>query len=178
MYEVFVVSADFYRMEKVLMSSYDDKDIDENTSGSSGLGVSTASLICDITPNELIRTVTDDYLSSLNPDDDILPSQIEKELLNIVRQRILVENQTRIKSDKIKIPQHLSPHQIAKILFRMYHIVNVNCTGSLFDDCMFLAMYQESGDNAGLYIWNDLKIRKLIQEFNYNISTNSYFKFF
>ncbi|MBQ8624721.1 MAG: hypothetical protein IJ419_00930, partial [Agathobacter sp.] len=87
-------------MEKVLMSSYDDKDIDENTSGSSGIGVSTASLICDITPNELIRTVTDDYLSSLNPDDDILPSQIEKELLNIVRQRILVENQTRIKSDK------------------------------------------------------------------------------
>ena len=171
MYEVFVVSADFYRMEKVLMSSYDDKDIDENTSGSSGIGVSTASLICDITPNELIRTVTDDYLSSLNPDDDILPSQIEKELLNIVRQRILVENQTRIKSDKIKIPQHLSPHQIAKILFRMYHIVNVNCTSSLFDDCMFLAMYQESGDNAGLYIWNDLKIRKLIQEFNYNIST-------
>lgn len=125
-----------------------------------------------MTLNEIVKGVTDDYIANLNPDDNNDPQLIEEELVRMVGERIMLENATRPKGSKIPVPHKLFPSQIASILLHLHHIANINCTGGLFDEeGDILAMYQDSGENEGLYTWSDTKIRRLIQKYNYLITS-------
>lgn len=122
------------------------------------------------TASEIIGAVTEAYI--LNLDLDNLPSlsEIESELLNETTEQIVLENQTRPKGAKLTVPQALTEYQIVRILTFIYPIVRINCGADDSNNCL-LGMYQEHGENEGIYVDCEEKIMNDAQELN-KTSTN------
>lgn len=120
---------------------------------------------CFRTLTEIIGQVTDEYLDIIDMDDVPALEVIESELLNAVIDQVVIENQVRPKSVKIKVPQTLTKYQIAKVIAYIYPIRRVNC-GSADSENHLLCIYQDSGENEGLYIEATETIKKAAQELN------------
>lgn len=124
------------------------------------------------TLNETIRTCTNNYLDSLNVNNIPEPADIEAELVTIVKDACMLENQTRAKGDAIKAPTRLCSSQIASIMLRLHHIVRVKCGGANADPSYdLLAIYQDTGDNEGIYITDTDAFKKIAKEYNYSITS-------
>lgn len=123
------------------------------------------------TLNETIRLCTESYLENISLSSPPAPSDIEAELVTAVYDACAVENQTRPKGDKLKAPTKLIPSQIATIMLKLYHIVRVKCGGENADSSYdLLAIYQDSGDNEGIYITDDDAFKRIAKLYNYSIT--------
>ena len=121
------------------------------------------------TINKIITECTNAYLEQLDLDD--LPSytDMEVELLTSIRQAVSIENTSRSKGDCLHRPDRLSESQIAQILLYIYKIININFDSeacSSDKEHEVLAIYQDSGENEGIYVFADEFIRKATNEFN------------
>lgn len=124
------------------------------------------------TLNETIRICTDDYLDRLDPDNPPEPADIEAELVTIVRDACNLENQARAKGDKLKAPTKLCPSQIAAIMLRLYKIVRVKCGGENADSSYdLLAIYQDKGENEGIYVADEDAFKRIAKCYNYSITS-------
>ena len=123
------------------------------------------------TLNETIRICTEDYLDQIDLDNPPTPSDIEAELVTLVKDACLLENQIRAKGDTLKPPTKLCPSQISSIMLKLHNIVRVKCGGENADPAYdLLAIYQDSGDNEGIYITDEDVFKKLAKQYNYGIS--------
>ena len=124
------------------------------------------------TLNETIRCCTDDYLETIDVDNPPDPADVEAELVTIVKDACLLENQTRAKGDTIKPPTKLCSSQIASIMLKLHHIVRVKCGGANSDSSYdLLAIYQDCGENEGIYITDENVFKKIAKKYNYSISS-------
>lgn len=124
------------------------------------------------TLNETIRICTDDYLDCIDPKNPPQPADIEAELVTIVRNACLLENQSRPKDDKLRAPTKLCPSQIAAIMLKLHNIVRVKCGGENADASYdLLAIYQDSGENEGIYVTDDDAFKRIAKNYNYSISS-------
>ena len=123
------------------------------------------------TLNETIRICTEDYLDQIDLDNPPTPSDIEAELVTLVKDACLLENQIRAKGDTLKPPTKLCPSQISSIMLKLHNIVRVKCGGENADPAYdLLAIYQDAGDNEGIYITDEDVFKKLAKQYNYGIS--------
>ena len=125
------------------------------------------------TLNETIRICTDTYLSNISVSNPPSPSDIEAELVTIVKDACLLENQTRARSDKLPLPKKLCPAQIAAIMLKLYKIVRIKCGGVNADPSYdLLAIYCDSGINEGIYVTDDDSFKRIAVQYNYSISSH------
>lgn len=124
------------------------------------------------TRDEVIRVMTENYLNSLNMANLPAPDVIQENILATVETALKMENAMRDKGDKFRIPHELLPAQIATILIRLYPIVKISSTVKGVTDYDLLAIYQESGTDAGIYVTNDAYFRNLIRTYSYTIKDN------
>ena len=79
------------------------------------------------TLNETIRTCTEAYLDQIDIKNPPEPSEIEAELVTIVKDACMLENDTRPRGDKLVPPKKLCPSQIAAIMLKLNHIARLKC---------------------------------------------------
>ena len=104
------------------------------------------------TKDELLREITQEYLDSIDVTNPPLPSVIQAEIIEISTVRIQMENQLRAKGTQWRIPTRLAPAQIADILVKLHHVVNIAYGG--FDESSeydVLSVYQTDGEDEGIY---------------------------
>ena len=125
----------------------------------------------DKTLNEIIREETDTYLDTIDVDDPPTPSEIEKGILTAMHNAIDIENVSRAKGNKIKVPSKLCASQIADIMLKLYSIVRIKCGGENADaDYDLLAIYKDSGPNEGIYVTNEDEFKKIAKKYNYSVT--------
>lgn len=123
------------------------------------------------TRGETLREVTRNYMSNLNP--QTIPSQddLVADILQAANDAIDAENAIRPKNKQWKSVDKLIPAQIADILSALYTFISVAYAGEDTDhNYDLLCIYQEDGENAGLYVFDERYIEKLARNFNYELS--------
>ena len=124
------------------------------------------------TLNETIRTCTEAYLDQIDIKNPPEPSEIEAELVTIVKDACMFENDTRPRGDKLVPPKKLCPSQIAAIMLKLNHIARLKCGGANADPAYdLLAIYMESGPDAGTYVTSDDVFKRIAVQYNYSISS-------
>lgn len=123
------------------------------------------------TESQLIKETTDNYLLSLDPDN--LPN-IETIVSELYHKTVLVfdaVNSVSGKENKHKIPKNLFPSQIASVMMTMHTICQISFVAESASSKTFhLAVYEDEGKNAGLYVIDKDKIDGIARLYNFNIS--------
>lgn len=127
------------------------------------------------TLSTILREITDDYLDNIDVNNPPTPKQIEQEIFDLMRSRIAMENTIREKGEKLRLPNSLSFSQIAAIMARLYPIVRVSFTEeSTETDADTLAIYQEAGENEGIYVTSEDEFRRIATQYDYNLRTSEF----
>ena len=125
-----------------------------------------------VTRLSIIKNSTYESLEGMTLDELKNPSFVEGEVLFNVNSTFDLENGLREKSDKFKKLDSLIPAQIAMILAYSYPIVKIAGADMSIDSSQdMIAVYQSSGENAGLYCTSDVDIRELIRSYNFGINS-------
>ena len=77
------------------------------------------------TRDEVIREITENYLSQTNVLNPPSPAAIQEELLTQIAGDFQLQNAMRPKGEKWKIPDRLLPEQVAMILLKLYSIIDI-----------------------------------------------------
>lgn len=113
--------------------------------------------------NQIIMEVTESYLSTLNPGS--LPSAgvIESDLLEQLNDEIELANAGVMnKNRKYKMLFSLPANVIVQIILKLYPIASLKLEGGT----KALAVYCDSGENAGLYDMDEDAIKKIIEKYS------------
>ncbi|MGF7012649.1 putative DNA primase/helicase [Lachnospiraceae bacterium PF1-22] len=140
------------------------------------------------TYNALIETTTADYLDDIDMDSIPSSTTIEAELLNIVNREIRAYNMgsedpnapanaslkdkypnQKPSSERYRILKKLEPLQIAMIITKVYRACRICWLGFYDDGNYTIGLYQESGDNRGIYDTREDTIQEIIRKYNYTI---------
>ena len=147
----------------------------------------------DMTENELIRTVTEEYLAGIDVDICPAPEQVERELLQATNNAI--EEYNRGPRDpnapvgaslkdaypdqkppgdaRLRLRKHLDPYQIALIVRELHHAVGIRLDDSNSDDNFDIGVYQFDGVNEGTYDTSRLGLERLIRSYDMAISARN-----
>lgn len=119
------------------------------------------------TKNKVIRDCTLEYLDTIDVYNPPTPSMIEEDILTRVNIEFDVHNANS--ATKWRLMDALIPAQIAEIMLKLYNIVNISCAGenSSYD---ILAIYQEDGDNKGIYVSEEKAFTLIAQSFNFSMT--------
>ena len=124
------------------------------------------------TKDKTIYEVTQDYLSRIDPQNPPSPDDIEGDILEELKQAFDIANQVRPKGEKWRLPDRLSPAQIADILLTLYPIVSITCAGTNTDRSYdLLSIYQSSGEQEGIYVSTEHTFHLLARQYCYNLTT-------
>ena len=124
------------------------------------------------TLNSVLRSVTADYIKKINKKAPIDSEKIESELLAEVTASIESYNSQLTKGQKRwPVPVHLSNTQIAMILSSLYPIKRIVCADTLAtpEEYDLLAIYQEDGNEQGIYVESPRLIHRLALEYNIDL---------
>ena len=133
-----------------------------------------SSLPLVVTRLSLIRKTTKDTLTSLSDIELQNPQYVEGTILRNIQNEIALMNAARSGS-KWKVLDELLPVQIAEIIAFCYPVVRIMTGGVSSDsDYDLLAIYQESGEDEGIYTVSDEVFRKLARQYNYSLSTKAF----
>ena len=125
------------------------------------------------TKDEVIREITDDYLSKINIQNPPSPTDIQEELLTLITNDFQMQNVMRQKGEKWRIPDRLNAEQVARIILKLHPIVNIVCMEkSSTKDFDLLALYQNDGPDKGIYISEESAIRNLIRKYLYSATAS------
>lgn len=123
--------------------------------------------------SQAVDMLVDAYLTQLDPDELQEPIKITNGILYMVETQFEQYNKNANAGAKWKILHELPPHVIAQIMLHLHTIRNINCSGVNSErDYDILGVYQEWGENEGIYISDEIEVRKLIRSYNKSISTN------
>ena len=123
------------------------------------------------TKDETLREITLDYLAQIDIQNPPTPANIQADILDAVSLQFQLENTNRAKGSSWKIPDRLTPAQIADILMTLYPIVNI-AYGGLNADIEFdvLSIYQTDGPDKGIYTSTKQMFSRLIHQYCYTFS--------
>lgn len=144
--------------------------------------------------NELLRTVTEDYLAGIDMDSIPSPSTIENELLQATNNAIEAWNMgprdpnapvgaslkdaypdQKPPGERIRKFRTLSNWQVAAIITRLHGACRIATAGENSDkDYDIVAMYQTEGDNRGIYVTSEDDFRRVARSYNLSISTKDF----
>lgn len=146
----------------------------------------------DMTENELIRTVTEEYLAGIDADIRPAPEDVERELLQATNNAIEAYNlgprdpnapvgakqqdayPDQKKGDaRLRLRKHLDPYQIALVVRELHHAVGIRLDDSNSNDNFDIGVYQFDGVNEGTYDTSRLGLERLIRSYDMAISARN-----
>lgn len=128
------------------------------------------------TYNQVLRDKTTDYLQTINPASPPTPDEIEAEILHAVSLEFEAMNAVMPKTQKKFVaPKTLIPTQVALILTHLYPICSIQSGGeNSHDDNDIVALYCESGENAGTYVSSDKVLFSLAREYKFDLTKREF----
>lgn len=140
------------------------------------------------TLNELLRTITEDYLENIDKDNPPSPSTIEREILQEINMTVEVYNKgpedppgsgdfpsPKKGDDRFKKLRKLEPSQLAMILVALHGACRVGTNGVSADkDYDILALYQKEGVDEGIYVTSEDDFRKIARQYSFTITTKDF----
>lgn len=121
---------------------------------------------------EIIRQVTDEYLATTKGQDpNTPPDVVQGDILEEIEKRIVAENAIRATGTKWQVPTKLSPFQIARIIAVRHPVALISTAGENSDrEFCLLGLYQDTGDNVGLYDTSDEVIDELAESYCFEMT--------
>ncbi len=122
------------------------------------------------TRSDILRNTTMEYLESLDRQNLPTLREISTRLVNRTAEAVERHNSRCPESQRIPVPLGLCPAQIADVILAVRHVVRVSYTvGPVNNENDLLAIYQEGGQNEGIYLSQDEVFDNIAQELNYAI---------
>jgi putative DNA primase/helicase len=116
--------------------------------------------------DEMLRTITEDYLNTIDPLNPPDPAMVQAEILDATMVNFQLENAVREKGTKWKIPNRLVPSQLALILETLHNVVNIAYSGLDGDEEYdVLSIYQSDGPDMGIYSASKNIFRNMISKY-------------
>lgn len=130
--------------------------------------------MAEMSYGETLRVTTEKYLDEID-DKDMTPQEIEVGLLESLYSQISLHNSFAAKDERWPILINLSPVQIAQVMARRHSIYRLATSeASVSADYDILAIYQNSGDNKGIYVSSQDAFRSVARSYNYTLSTKGF----
>lgn len=125
------------------------------------------------TKSVIIQEVTKRYLEEIDRENPPTPQEVVCELMKRVRDEFELENAVREKGDKMRVPSDLTHRQVADIILALYHVKCISFTEESQDEKNFclLGLYQNEGENKGIYVTSKDCFESLITKYNYDADT-------
>ena len=98
--------------------------------------------------------------------------QVQSNILDRIRAEIGAVNVVLPTGSKWKVPKDLEPYMIAQIVAHLYPVKKVIICADESPKYQILAVYQDSGDNKGLYDINEEAFSKIFKKFNPSLKRN------
>lgn len=125
-----------------------------------------------LTVAKVLRDVTTNFIAGINTANPPDPETLEGLLLQETVEAIDGLNAMRPKEQKVHLPNHLSPGQIAELMLATQRIVNVSCMQkSAEKDYDLLAIYEKEGPDEGIYSTSDDEFCKVAWKFDFTLQT-------
>jgi putative DNA primase/helicase len=125
----------------------------------------------------LVQQVVSKYLAAVANDPLETLGNIRDALLRRINGVLALENKGRKDSFSSSSPLPkvtvLDELTVATVLLARRHIVAVDLSEGKADDMTLLAMYEESGDNEGVYVTSESKIKALASELKPSMTARS-----
>lgn len=135
-------------------------------------GVDYLTLCLPDNKSRALEVITALFIAQLDPDVYHDPRKLADDLISITKHEFRLHNQNTEKNNKWPLPQMLEPAQVADLMLFNHHIKNISCAGAVADqEYDLLAVYQEFGEDEGIYLANEMKIKQLIRRYYYTIKT-------
>lgn len=116
-----------------------------------------------------IKKVTNDYLDSINVEYPPKPADIVGDILANTRVAFDIHNASAEKGEKWRFRHRLSPTQLTDIMLKLYPIAMIQCRTQNGSIHSVLGIYQEVGEDKGIYITNKCNIFNIANEYCYGI---------
>lgn len=127
------------------------------------------------TYSDLLRTVTHDYLVTINPLAPPSFADIEAQLMTEMRRTLDMMNVALPKSASMRMPQSLEPQQIAEVINYLFTVRRIQpADGSNDTSYDLLGIYCSTGENAGLYVTDEEEFDRLACSFKYTLSKSEF----
>ena len=131
-----------------------------------------SSVILYQTASYIKQEVTKTYLASLDKNNPPPPPKVTEDLLGLIQNELSFANSIRSKETKFRIPQTLSPAQLADILITLHHAGLLKTSDA--DNsrrsglpCIYLP-------ETGLYSVNELDIHRILKDYIYEINERNF----
>ena len=125
--------------------------------------------------NEIIRSVTQEYLADIDPKNAPAPPIIERDLIDKVNASFTLENTGRAPGNKIVLLKKLTCTQIAQVMLKLNRVVRIAPAGKNTDpDYDLLAVYCDEGEDEGIYLTSDSSFSRIARSYNYDLTTNDF----
>lgn len=129
----------------------------------------------DVSYNNLIQTVTDEFISNLDLDNLPEPDKIEEKLLSELKSHIELRNMTVAGNSKWAIPKTLPFTVIADLMIALNNVYSVTANTKNYNrDYDVVAVYQTDGSNKGIYSSSESDIRAIARTYNNSITTKEF----
>lgn len=128
--------------------------------------------LIDMPEDDMIESITEQYLDGLTMADKWNIKRIKSNLYHLTTTFIIIHNKKK-KDDKWRRRPTLYPAQIAMIIKKFYQVVRINMGGEETEfnsKYALLAIYEEAGDNEGIYIADDASLTNIIYRYNKHIN--------
>ena len=127
------------------------------------------------TYSDLLRTVTHDYLITVNPLAPPSFADMEAQLMTEMRRILDMMNVALPKSASMRMPQSLEPQQIAEVINYLFTVRRIQpADGSNDTSYDLLGIYCSTGRDAGLYVTDEDAFEKIARQFKYNLKINDF----
>jgi len=118
------------------------------------------------TYNGIIYETSRNYFQSLEQGEIKQPQEIEQELLDLIAEKFALQNLTRTKEDRFRVPCKLPNFVIAQAVLHTEYVRQIRFSNG---ESTLLCIYQKSGNNKGIYVDSEEMIRSKIRQFNMSI---------
>lgn len=120
--------------------------------------------------DSLVADATMDYLSTVDLSAPVDVKTIKNDLFEILQDQIAMHNAVNPK-EKWQMPKGLATNQIIHAILKLYPICRLIYTDKASPSSVGeLAIYQNEGDNEGLYIADENAVKNLIFQYNELVS--------
>lgn len=125
------------------------------------------------TQNEIIRSVTEKYLDSIDPHRLPSPADIEESLIAATNKEFIFENTGRHGTNKFTLLKRLTFSQVAQVLIRLHRVARITPSGKNTDrDLDLLAIYVADGEDRGIYATSEDYVRSIARLYNRELTIN------
>ena len=128
-------------------------------------------IIVPLDMDTAIQYATEDYISSLDLTQEYSIDELKAGVLESIHSKFDEHNVISEKGNKWSYPKSL-PNACVADLIRFQHDVKSISWNGKKDEYNYIAVYQESGEQEGIYVGNDAYFSKLIRQYKYGATRN------